>query len=355
MEPVLRSVPANFVNKIAFECPSGSALKFESPDPICAMVRRIEFDNALLDECKRGGIEVAEGTTIARVSVDQGGVTLTSASGKQFVADLVIGADGVNSVVAVHSGLRGPWKPSQIAIDGTEESLLSDLNARQDTIFVYYGIGGPYGYGYVFPKARHVNFGIGCLHEDYKRNFLGKAYSVHLSFLEQLKQAGVISGNSQPANFHTYVLPVAGPLKRVSSSRIMLAGDAGGFVNAFTGEGIYYAMVSGEHAGRTALEAIRKSDTSGDFLRRYDKACKSEVGRELRMSVALQKRLLANPKFINSVVRFASQSKSVQGPLVSFLLGGLSYEEMKRQAIVKALPGFIRYQAEKISYKFSRK
>jgi len=355
IEPVLRSVPTNFVNKIVFESPSGSAVKFESPDPFYAMVRRLEFDNALLNECKRGGIEVAEATTIARVAVDAGGVTLTSSSGEEFFAELVIGADGVNSVAAVHSGLRGPWKPAQIAIDGTEETPSSDLQVRHDTMFIYYGIGGAYGYGYVFPKERHVNFGIGYLLEDYKRNFSGEPYIQHLNFLGQLKRAGIISGNSQPENFHTYVLPVAGPLQRVSSSRIMLAGDAGGFVNGFTGEGIYYAMVSGEHAARTALEAIRQKNTSGDFLLRYDKACDMEVGRELRRSVTLQKRLLSNPKLIDTVVRFASRSKSVRSLLANFVVGALSYEEMKRQAIIKALPGYIHYQAEKISYKLTRK
>jgi geranylgeranyl reductase family protein len=351
IEPVLRSVQTNLVNRVMLESPSGTVVEIESPEPIYAMIRRIEFDNALLDECKRGGIEVRQDVTVSKVTVAEDGVYLTSTSGEQFVTDIVIGADGVNSVVAVNAGLRGPWKPTQIALDGTEESPvspLSDLSVRQDTMYVYYGIGGGYGYGYVFPKTCHVNFGIGYLLEYYQQNISGKPYVQHLSFLQHLEQTGVISGTSQRENFHAYVLPVGGPLKKLSANRILLAGDAAGFVNGFTAEGIYYAMVSGEHAGKTALEAVRKKDASAEFLSRYDKAIEDEVGKELRKSVSLQKRLLSNPKLIDSVVRFASRNKAVRTLLTGFAVGALSYEEMKRRAIIQALPDYLRYKAEKL-------
>ncbi len=354
IEALLRSIPTNFVNKVVFESPSGAVVEFESQDPLYAMIRRTEFDNALLDRCKHGGIEVREDITVSRVEMREEGACLTSTTGEQFVADLVIGADGVNSTVAVHAGLRGPWKPMQVAIDGTEESLLSDLSVRKDTMYVYYGIGGGYGYGYVFPKECHVNFGIGYLLEYYKNNVSEKPYEQHLRFLEHLKQSGVIAGDSQRQNFHAYILPVGGPLKNISADRILIAGDAAGFVNGFTAEGIYYAMLSGEHAGKVALEAIRRRDTSAEFLRRFDTACEAEVGHELRKSVMLQKRLFSNPKLIDSVVRFASRSKATRTLLTRFGVGELSYEELKRRAIAEALPGYIRYKVEKLWQKLTR-
>ena len=354
IEPLLRSVPTNFVHRVVFESPSGEIVEFETAEPLYAMIRRLEFDNALLDHCKQGGIEVREDVTVSKVSVTNDGVYLTSSSGEEFAASLVIGADGVNSAVAVHTGLRGPWQPTQIAIDGTEESLLTDLSVRQDTMYVYYGIGGGYGYGYVFPKACHVNFGIGYLLEYFQQSVSEKPYAQHLKFLEHLKQTGVISGESQQQNFHAYVLPVGGPLKRISAGRILLAGDAAGFVNGFTAEGIYYAMLSGEHAGKVALEALRYKNTSAEFLRRYDNACEAEVGHELRKSVVLQKRLFSNPKLIDSVVRFANRSTAVRTLLTKFGVGEMSYEELKRRAIFEALPGYLSYKAEKLWHKLIR-
>ncbi|HKD59146.1 MAG TPA: NAD(P)/FAD-dependent oxidoreductase [Terracidiphilus sp.] len=348
LEPVLRSVPTNFVNKVVLESPSGHVIDFESDGPMYALIRRLEFDEALLDHCKKGGIEVREDVTVSRVTVTEKGVCLSSTSGEEFEADVVIGADGVNSVVAVHAGLRGPWRPTQVAVDGTEESPLSDVSAGQAAMHVYFGLGGGYGYGYVFPKPAHVNFGAGFLLDYVKKHVPAKPYAQHLSLFEDLRARGVLSGHSERENFHYYPLPFAGPLKKISTHRILLAGDAAGFVNGFTAEGIYYAMVSGEHAARTVLAAVHARDASARFLRRYDEACEAEVGLELRKSVALQKRFYSNPALIDLVVEFASRNASVKALVARFGTGQLSYEEMKRRILVEALPDYLGYQTRKL-------
>jgi geranylgeranyl reductase family protein len=349
IEPVLRSVPTNFINKVALESPSGHVIHFESDQPMYALVRRIEFDNALIDHCRERGIEVKENVTVSRVSVADDCVHLSSTSGEEFVADLLIGADGVSSTVAVHAGLRGPWRPTQVAVDGTEESPLSAVNARQDTMHIYFGMGGGYGYGYVFPKSSHVNFGVGYLLEYVQNHVSDKPYARHLNFFENLKARSVVTGHSERQNFHFYPLPFAGPLRSISGHRILLAGDAAGFVNGFTAEGIYYAMISGEQAARTAIAAIRARDASAQFLRRYDEACEAEVGRELRKSVELQRRFYSNPALIDLVVEFASRNRTVKALVARFGTGQLSYEEMKRRLLVEALPGYLGYQTRKLS------
>jgi len=345
LQDVLKSVPTNLVDRIVLESPSGDRVEIDSLGPLYAMIRRIEFDNALLDHCKRGGIEVREDVTVARVEVEADGVVLTSTAGETFAADLVIGADGVNSTVAVHTGLRGSWKPSQLGMDGTEEGPQPALSVRQDTVYIYYSTGG---YGYVFPKAHHVNFGLGYLLDHHKRQASEKPYDEHLHFLERLNESGVVTGSSNKENFHAYIIPLAGPLKNVSAHRVLLAGDAGGFVNGFTAEGIYYAMVSGEHAGKSALEAVRRRDFSAAFLQRHDQACEAELGQELRTSVMLQKRLLPHPKRIDGVIRLAARSKSMRKLLAGFGVGKLSYEEMKRRAVVQALPSYLWYKTTKL-------
>jgi geranylgeranyl reductase family protein len=355
LEPVLRSVPTNLVSKVVLESPSGNAIHLESDKPLYAMIRRIEFDNTLLDHCKAGGIEVREDVTVSRVVVADDGVSLTSTSGEEFVADLVIGADGVNSTVAVHAGMRGPWQSSQIAIDGSEESPLSSVNACQDTMYVYFGMGGSYGYGYVFPKTTHANFGIGLLLDYAKKQVSDKPYAQHLRFAEDLKRKGVIAGDSLRQNFRVYPLPFAGPLRKISSHRVLLAGDAAGFVNGFTAEGIYYAMVSGEHAGKTALQALRNKNTSAPFLRRYDDACEIEVGHELRKSVELQKRFYSDPDLIDLVIGFAGRNRTVLTLITRFVIGQLSYEELKARTLIEALPGYLGYQMEKLRRRIARR
>jgi geranylgeranyl reductase family protein len=348
LDPVIRSVPTNLVRKVVFESPSGDVIDFEADEPLYAMIRRVEFDNALLDHCRRRGIDVREGVTVQHMKVAEDCVHLSATSGEEFTADIVIGADGVNSAVAVQSRLRGPWTPTQVAVDGTEETPLSEVSVRSDCLYVYFGFKRGYGYGYVFPKVAHVNFGVGYLLDHVKKHIPEKPYEHHLHFFEEQKQRGVLSGISQRQNFHYYPLPFSGPLKRISSNRVLIAGDAAGFVNGFTAEGIYYAMVSGEHAGRTALAAIRSHNTSAQFLRRHDEACNTELGNELRRSVTLQKRFYADPDLIDIAVRFAKSSDAVRSLITRFGVGQISFGEMKRRAILEALPGFLGYQLAKL-------
>jgi len=348
LKQTMRSVPTNYVHKLVFEAPCGEAVEFTSEEPLYAMIRRIEFDHALIRHCVAGGVELREDVTVARVEVLAEGVRLTSTAGEVFEAKLLIGADGVNSLVAVQTGLRGPWPHHRLAIDGTEESPQTALSVDRDTMYVYYGRGGAYGYGYLFPKATHVNFGIGYRLDSMHKHFKEKPAVLHEEFLDKLKERGVIEGASQPENFHPWVLPVGGPMERLSTDRVLVTGDAAGFVNGFTAEGIYYAMVSGELAGKAALAALGEGDLSAASLKRYDRACEAELGYELRKSVELQERLMRDPKLIDSAVRFAKRSPAARRLLCEYGVGRLSYRAMKRRALVEALPAYVRYQAEKL-------
>src|SRR5207342_2837187 len=88
----------------------------------------------------------------------------------------------------------------------------------------------------------------------YRRSIDAHPYDVQRNFIAELRQRGLVEGESARANFTPFLIPVGGPLRRPGGGRVVLAGDAGGFVNGFTAEGIYYAMVSGENAARTIAE-----------------------------------------------------------------------------------------------------
>jgi flavin-dependent dehydrogenase len=143
--------------------------------------------------------------------------------------------------------------------------------------------------------------------------------------------------------------------RKISTDRVLLTFDAAGFVNGLTAEGIYYAMVSGEYAGKTALEAIRNKNTSAEFLRRYDDACEIEVGHELRKSVELQKRFYSDPDLIDLVIGFVGRNRTVRTLITRFGIGQLSYEELKARTLIEALPGYLGYQIEKLRHRITRR
>jgi flavin-dependent dehydrogenase len=215
-------------------------------------------------------------------------------------------------------------------------------------MYVYYRIRSHYGYGYVFPKASHLNVGVGFKLDYYLSSLRGEHYAHHQAFVDDLKSKHLLTGQSNRSNFKAFPLPISGPLARTYADRILLAGDAGGFVNALTAEGIYYAMVTGELAARASMDAIRAGDFASTQLRGYERAWKREIGDDLGNSVRLQKLLLADPARIDRIVRAASRHAVLADLLARFATGALTHAQFKRSMLRRALPVYVREKARSL-------
>src|SRR5262249_16777000 len=86
------------------------------------------------------------------------------------------------------------------------------------------------GYAYVFPKRDHVNVGIGYVVSYYRDSILSPPYELQRRFVADMCSRGVVVGESVRRNFTPFLIPVGGPLARPGRGRVLLAGDAGGFV-----------------------------------------------------------------------------------------------------------------------------
>jgi flavin-dependent dehydrogenase len=258
------------------------------------------------------------------------GVTVRTIDGRAFRGALVIGADGVNSVVTRQAGLGDGFGDDALAIDTMEETPLTELGvANPDTIYVAYGYRGWPGYGYVFPKSQHVDAGVGFLLSFFKRALNGPPFEHHRRFLEEARAKGVVQGSSNPANFKAYRLPLGGPLPRTYADRILICGDAGGFVNGYTGEGIFYAMVTGEHAGHTAADAVAEGSAGAAALAAYERRWRAEIGEELRDSVRIQHRLFADPALADAIIRAAASDPKLCRLFARVALGDESLRRRK--------------------------
>jgi geranylgeranyl reductase family protein len=353
LESALAKIPVNWVNKVYLESPAGFAVDYRSDTPLYLMIRRCEFDNLLLSEARKR-VEFRAPALVRKVAVGPDGAIVTADVGgedKDYECKLVLGCDGANSIVARASGLRSGSVQTEYAIDMMEETPYEELNLPdRDRMYIYYRIRSHYGYGYVFPKTSHVNLGVGFKLDYYLSKLRGEHYTHHSKFVDGLASKQLVRGRSNRGNFRAFPLPISGPLARTYNDRILLSGDAGGFVNALTAEGIYYAMVSGEHAARTAIAAVKAGDFTSRPLGRYQQSWKQEVGVELEKSVRFQKLLLSDSNRVDRVVRAAGRNPMLADLLARYATGSLAHDQFKRALIQRALPMYVREKARELVF-----
>jgi menaquinone-9 beta-reductase len=299
----------------------------ESAVPAALMIRRVEFDALLVSLAVEAGAELVTGADIVQAREEAGRVMLTARDGRTFAAPFVIACDGVHSVVARRLGLNPGWSASAVALDMMEETPRERLrDVDPSVMWVQYR---DHGYAYVFPKRDHVNVGLGYVLSHYRAAIEEAPYALQRGFVDRLRDRGIVAGASAREHFTPALIPVGGPLRRPGRGRVLLAGDAGGFVNGVTAEGIYYAMVSGELAGRT----VQSAPDASSLAARYRRACDHEIGAELRDSVRIQRYLFADSRRIGRLVDGARREGAITRLVTEFAAGRRSYRDLRRQML----------------------
>ena len=156
-----------------------------------------------------------------------------------------------------------------------------------------------------------MNVGIGFVLQHYRDAIDEAPYSCSGGSSTSARR-GIVEGESSRRNFTPFIIPVGGPLRQPGRGRVLLAGDAGGFVNGFTAEGIYYAMVSGDLAA-DGDPATRRRERCAGLTARYAAACDAEMGQELRESVLIQRSLFADRRRIARVIKGAASEPVLTG------------------------------------------
>ena len=355
LERELGRIATHRVGRIHLEGARGESTIIESDEPAALMIRRVEFDELLVSLAVQAGAELVAGAEIVQASSTDAEVEVVARDGRHFKAPIVIAADGVHSVIARRLGINSGWPASSIALDMMEETPRSVLRDRDpSTLWVAYGYDpsrngqgaassesprrAPEGYAYIFPKRDHVNVGIGYVLAHYRESIGTAPYELQRGLVDQLRHRAVIEGESVRRNFTPAFIPVAGPLRRPGRGRVLLAGDAGGFVNGFTAEGIYYAMVSGELAAKSVIGMPARSVST--LVRRYRTACDHEIGAELRDSVLIQRYLFADRRRIARVIEGARRAPAATRLIVDFVSGRIRYPELRRRLLLHA-PGLV--------------
>jgi flavin-dependent dehydrogenase len=163
--------------------------------------------------------------------------------------------------------------------------------------------------------------------------------NIYKDYFNFLKKTSVIPNDLKMGQCKGGALPLA-PLEKTYGNRVILVGDAAGFINPVSGEGIYYAMSSGEIAAKIICESLNINDTSEKFLSKYQKNWKKDFGKDI--DVFLGAAISVNEDD-DKFIRLASKDEKFAEIALSILHGSISVNEYKWKFIRRYLYVTLKY------------
>jgi len=210
--------------------------------PLISMTMRATLDHVLMLAAERAGASLQLHTEVRSLFFSRDGVNVQTANGA-VTATFIIGADGANSTVAKCAG----WKESRVLIPAIEAELyLPDQQFAALSGKARFDFDIPRrGYAWVFPKRDHLSLGV--------LSVTGRNVRLKAALAQYCDVIGVKRVLKEER--HGFVIPVAPRRDGFARNRVLLVGDAAGFADPVTAEGISYAVQSGQLAADALMKA----------------------------------------------------------------------------------------------------
>lgn len=236
------------------------------------IIRREEFDASLVAQVRARGIEIVEGEGVKRIEVDDRAIAVVTSHGRRLTAEVLIGADGVASVVRKHildNAKALPHRLFKLEMTVPRTRAVDPAMLYDFTPMAY----GLRGYLWVFPVPGEL-INVGLMHYP--------AYRKGGPALIEILRRGLGELGIELPDKGTRGWPAWGyaPGTAIARPRILAVGDAAG-IDGLTGEGIAVAMEQAVVAGDAVVEAFATGDFRfADYRKRIRRAV---VGRELAL------------------------------------------------------------------------
>ena len=355
--PHLLEAVGRTIDEIDMYSPAGKHLHLKLDEPF-AVYSRIAFDTFLRERAREAGAHVFADKVGGR-GFKQGeeGWIVRTQSGKDFSCAWLVGADGANSAIA--KKLAGPLPPGEMEVAfGYRAPLPSAKEAATVVAFLPKWV----GYAWAFPRLDHISFGIATTQDAFDHEALDKLlWDFMVSYYEGYRTARrservngatmriwkgaqhLSSAETDPiraelkksAERYAARIPGLDPrtwdTRHACGERWALLGDAAGFADPVTGEGIYYALRS--------AELFTDAYLGGSPLQ-YEQLWRRDFGRELQRASQMRRKFYGNfwgAPFTERMIKFARGHRGIRRVLGQLVAGDQGYTDLKKKLARSAL------------------
>lgn len=214
-------------------------------NPIAWMTQRSRLDHFLAERAAEAGADFQDGVRVRDIEVDgdAGGVVVLDGT-RRVRASVIIGADGVNGVSARALGIATN-RVFGVAFEGNAPMTPERERLHRATVTLELAT-VPGGYGWIFPKADHINLGVGGWESE------GPRLRDHLAIL--CARHGVRVEDLE--HLRGYRMPLRRTWGGAARGSMALVGDAAGLIDPFSGDGMFEAFTSSELVSEAALDVL---------------------------------------------------------------------------------------------------
>src|SRR6476659_1057873 len=341
---LLRAV-GRTVDELDMYSPSGKRLHMKLDEPF-AIYSRVAFDSYLRERARAAGAQVVFAKITSRgITRTTKGWTLRDGNGGEWSGKMLVGADGANSAIA--KKLAGPLQPSDMEVAFGYRAPLPE-NGSAPTVIAF--LPGWIGYAWSFPRLDHISFGIATTQDAFEHKALDELLWQFMSSYYRQGQGSfsniwkhsreprdVAVEKSLRASAERYAARIPGLADHTWDKRSVcgdgwaLLGDAAGFADPVTGEGIYYALRSAELFA-DAFIAGRPDE--------YEQRWRQDFGGELRRASQMRRRFYGNfwgAPFTERMIAFARGHSGIKKVLGDLVAGEQGYVGLKKKLARSAL------------------
>ncbi len=345
--PHLLEAVGRTISDLDLYSPAGKKLHLKLEEPF-AIYSRTAFDSHLRERAREAGAHIkAFRVSFNQRTNEEDDWVLRGRNGDEWRAPMLVAADGAGSRIAKE--LAGQLPPSEMEV---AFGYRTPLPEGKDAPTVVAFLPGYAGYAWAFPRVDHISFGIATSQDAFDHQALDQLlWKFMVGYYRQRENAKAHLWHSRPqdeegdalirreleATAERYAARIPGlaaktlDTRRAAGKGWALLGDAAGFADPVTGEGIYYALRSAELFSESYLEGVPLD---------YEKRWRGDFGRELRRAAEMRQRFYGNfwgAPFTERMIELGRGHRGIKRVLRELVAGDQGYVNLKRKLARSAI------------------